>query len=119
MHPLMLHSASANHLRIPRMITNPPISLNEPFRFSRPDPEDYSLVELKTLRELGVDPHKDGKGYEFVLTGERREIVPERLKYQAKWKEEELERMKKLQMNGHANGQAVPAQAVQPAAIAV
>ena len=118
MHPLMLHSASYNHLRIPRMITNPPISLNEPFKFSRSNVDDYSLLELKTLRELGVDPRRDGKGYEFVLEGERREIVPERIKIQAKWKEEELQRMKEMAtatatMNGHGDSQ--PA---QPAAIA-
>jgi hypothetical protein len=53
MHPFMLHSKSHNSIRIPRMITNPPVSLLEPFVYSRPDPSEYSLVELKTLKELG------------------------------------------------------------------
>ncbi|KAH9949865.1 hypothetical protein B0H21DRAFT_706795 [Amylocystis lapponica] len=55
MHSFMLHSASKNHLREPRVITNPPVSLKAPFNFTRENPDDYSLVELKTLRALGVD----------------------------------------------------------------
>lgn len=55
LHPLMLHSASKNYLRIPRIITNPPAALKEPFNFDRENPEDYSLVERKTLLALGVD----------------------------------------------------------------
>lgn len=51
----MLHSASRNHTRAPRIITNPPVSLKEPFNFNRENPEDYSIVEKKTLKELGVD----------------------------------------------------------------
>lgn len=51
----MLHSASKNHLRLPRIITNPPVSLNEPFNFNRENPDDFSLVEKKTLKELGVE----------------------------------------------------------------
>jgi len=95
LHPLMLHSASHNNLRTPRIITNPPVSLNSPFVFSRPNTSEYSLVELKTLKELGVDPMKDvSMGYEFKKVGERKEVVPERLKVQAKWKEEELIRLR-------------------------
>ncbi|KAK8060978.1 hypothetical protein PG996_010908 [Apiospora saccharicola] len=52
MHPLMLHSASVNVKRAPRIITNPPVSLRSPFRFDRADPSTYSLVELKTMRDL-------------------------------------------------------------------
>ena len=70
LHPLMLHSASKNHLRIPRIITNPPVSLREPFNFNRKDPNDFSLVELKTLKALGVDK------LEFKITTERRRITP-------------------------------------------
>jgi len=33
-------------------------------------------------------------GYEFKKVGERKEVVPERLKVQAKWKEEELIRLR-------------------------
>ena len=54
LHPLMLHSASKNHLRVPRVITNPPVALKAPFQFARNDPDEYSLVELKTLKALGL-----------------------------------------------------------------
>ena len=35
------HSASKNHLRIPRFITNPPVTLKAPLNLSRADPADY------------------------------------------------------------------------------
>jgi hypothetical protein len=54
LHPLMLHSASKNLLRKPRIITNPPVSLKEPFCFDREDPREYSLVEQKTLSDLDI-----------------------------------------------------------------
>ncbi|KAG5715260.1 hypothetical protein E4T56_gene2999 [Termitomyces sp. T112] len=87
MHPLMLHSASKNYLRIPRIITNPPVTLREPFNFARSDPKEYSLVELKTLRALGVDL------LNYKITGERRKIVPERATAQVKVLEEEKQRL--------------------------
>ncbi len=37
LHPLMLHSASSNPLRRPRIITNPPVHVTEPVRFNRED----------------------------------------------------------------------------------
>ena len=43
LHPLMLHSASINSLRIPRIITNPPVSLNAPFNFDREDPRYFTI----------------------------------------------------------------------------
>ncbi|KAI7973065.1 hypothetical protein EIK77_004342 [Talaromyces pinophilus] len=88
LHPLMVHSASVNTLRIPRIITNPPITLKEPFRFDRKDPNDFSLVERKTLRSLGVDRLDDWK-----IVGEREMVVPERLRAQAAMKEEEIKRL--------------------------
>ncbi|KAK7449293.1 hypothetical protein VKT23_013436 [Stygiomarasmius scandens] len=87
LHPLMLHSASKNHLRIPRVITNPPVGLKEPFNFSRERDEDYSLVERKTLKALGVD-HLD-----FKITTERQRIVPKRAVNQSKTLEEEKMRL--------------------------
>ena len=51
----MLHSASKNHTRVPRVITNPPAALKEPFKFNRENPDELSLVEKKTLNALGVD----------------------------------------------------------------
>lgn len=73
LHPLMLHSASKNLTRDIRIITNPPVSLKEPFNFDRENEKDYSLVELKTIREVG-----NFKGWK--IKGERRGWVPERLK---------------------------------------
>ena len=88
MHPFMLHSASHNALRIPRIITNPPVLLKQPFNFDRENPDDYSLVEKKTLKELGVDSLPGWK-----ITGERRVIVPERVRIQAEMREKELKRL--------------------------
>lgn len=98
MHPFMLHSKSHNSIRIPRMITNPPVSLLEPFVYSRPDPSEYSLVELKTLKELGRDPlHGDG-GLDFQIAHAREGVIPKRLEKQGKWKVEMEERMRVRQM---------------------
>lgn len=89
MHPLMVHSASVNSLRIPRIITNPPVSLNAPFNLDRQDPSKYSIVERKTLQELGRD-RLEG----WAITGARESVIPARLKAQARMKEQELERLK-------------------------
>jgi hypothetical protein len=90
LHPLMPHSASKNYLRVPRIITNPPVSLKKPFEFDRKDPEEYSLVERKTLRALGVDR------FPFQITTERRKIVPARIQAQQKMLEEERKRLEAL-----------------------
>lgn len=91
LHPLMLHSASRNLLRRPRIITNPPVSLKEPFKLNRPDGK-YSLVEKKTLLELGKP---EGVG-DWKITAERRNIVPERIKRQER---EQAERDRRRMMN--------------------
>ncbi|KAK1232083.1 hypothetical protein PQX77_004801 [Marasmius sp. AFHP31] len=87
LHPLMLHSASKNHLRVPRVITNPPVGLKEPFKFDRERAKDYSLVERKTLKALGKDR------LDFQITTERRKIVPKRAVDQGKVLEEERRRL--------------------------
>lgn len=87
MHPLMLHSASKNYLRVPRVITNPPVGLKEPFNFARENPEEFSLVELKTLRALGVTR------LPFEITTERRRIVPQRVLLEQKVIEEQRQRL--------------------------
>lgn len=89
LHPLMLHSASVNSLRIPRIITNPPVSLNVPFNFDREDPSQYSIVEKKTLQELGKDRLQG-----WTIKGDRAAVIPARLKAQERMKEQELERLK-------------------------
>ncbi|KZO97115.1 hypothetical protein CALVIDRAFT_513959 [Calocera viscosa TUFC12733] len=73
LHPLMLHSASKNWRRDVRLITNPPAILKEPFDFNREDTEEFSLVELKTLKELGRDR------VEYQITGRRERIVSPRV----------------------------------------
>jgi len=90
LHPLMLHSASKNGRRLARIITNPPVSLNAPFEFNRSNADEYSLVELKTIQDLGG--HDALKGWE--ITGDRKPVVPERLRIQAKWMEEEAKRLR-------------------------
>lgn len=98
LHPLMVHSAAPNYLRgetghcdfsarrelmsfrpEPRIITNPPVALREPFNFDRQDGSAYSLVEQKTLRSLGQPEGLSG----WKISGERKLIVPERVKRQA------------------------------------
>ncbi len=75
LHPFTLHAASQNTLRVPRIITNPPVHLSAPFCYSRPD-GDYSLVELATLNALGRE------SLDFIPTGSRERIIPERVKRQ-------------------------------------
>ncbi|KAK0711040.1 hypothetical protein B0H67DRAFT_601884 [Lasiosphaeris hirsuta] len=90
LHPLMLHSAASNALRNVRIITNPPVSLNEPFRFDRED-SDFSLVERVTLKALGKDRLDDWK-----IAGPRERVVPERIRIQERMKREEEERLAAL-----------------------
>lgn len=90
MHPFMLHAASPNILRQPRFITNPAVAMAEPFQFSRSDPKEYSLVEIKTIQSLGGDR---GKGIRWERTAPRQRIVPERVKRQEMQKMDELRRL--------------------------
>jgi len=89
LHPLMLHSASNNKLREVRIITNPPVSLRKPFELQKGDGQ-YSVVEQKTLKELGK---ADGVG-EWKIAAPRERVVPERLKKQAQMREQEMERLR-------------------------
>jgi len=105
-HPLMPHSASKNHLRVPRFITNPPVVLKEPFNFNRLNPNDYSLVELKTLRELDVTSLPEWKAL-----GTRNRFTPRTRAGKNARIAEELERMQihaaktgSLVDSMHANG---------------
>jgi hypothetical protein len=74
MHPFMLHTRSVNVSGRARFIINPPVMLQEPMNFSRPDSRDHSPVERGVLRALGVER------YDFVLSQPREAIVPARLK---------------------------------------
>ena len=75
MHPYILHASSENALRLPRLITNPPIHLKEPMNFDRPD-GDYSMVERTVLNALGVER------FPFTPTVPRERIIPERVRRQ-------------------------------------
>ncbi|KAJ5766090.1 uncharacterized protein N7511_003706 [Penicillium nucicola] len=90
LHPFMLHSASRNLRRDIRIITNPPVALKEPFNFNRADGK-YSLVEQKTLRDLG---RPEGLP-EWKITGARELITPHRINIQAQMASEESERLKR------------------------
>lgn len=89
LHPLMLHSSSNNMLRKVRVITNPPVSVKEPFNFNRSDGQ-YSYVERKTLKVLGKE-NLDG----WKITAERQGIVPDSTKAKAEMKRLEKERLAK------------------------
>ena len=91
LHPLMLHSASNNKLRSLRIITNPPVSLKEPFEFDREDKNKFSVVERKTLAALGEESLKGWK-----ITSGRDNIVPERVKRQQAMREQELKRLEEV-----------------------
>ena len=94
LHPLMLHSASKNGRRLARIITNPPVSLKEPFNFSRTDPSEYSLVELKTIKDLGQENLVD-----WHITGKREMLVPDRLKRQAQMLKDEHRRLEEQRLS--------------------
>ncbi len=86
LHPFVLHCVSQNHNGTARMITNPPVHLKEPMNFGRAD-GNYSPVERCVLRALKVE------NLDFVPQNPRERIVPERVRLQAKMKEEELARL--------------------------
>ncbi|KAF2153689.1 hypothetical protein K461DRAFT_292405 [Myriangium duriaei CBS 260.36] len=91
LHPLMLHGASNNALRIPRVITNPPIALKKPFDFDRKNIKDFSIVERKTLRDLGKENLQGWR-----ITHERERLVPDRIRQQEQMKKEEAKRLAAL-----------------------
>ena len=98
LHPLMLHSASNNKLRQLRVITNPPVSLKEPFRFDREDSRDFSVVERKTLSALAKHSLEGWK-----ITHGRDQIVPERVRRQQAMKRDEEARLQALRADKSSN----------------
>ncbi len=87
LHPYILHAKSQNTLRVPRFITNPPLTLAEPLRFDRSDPDELSLVEQAVLRALGT------ARYEFRPAGPREAIVPPRIAAQRRLLADEQRRL--------------------------
>ena len=86
MHPFMLHATSQNVLGHGRMISNPPIALQQPMQFDRQDPRDFSAVEAAVLRGLGVDR------LPFAPTADREQVVPQRVLDQRRRERDEVER---------------------------
>jgi hypothetical protein len=76
LHPFTLHATSQNVLRVSRIITNPALALREPMNFSRPDADDFSLVEQAVLRALGV------ARLDFAPAVPRERLVPDRVRRQ-------------------------------------
>ncbi|KAI1374576.1 hypothetical protein F4677DRAFT_425498 [Hypoxylon crocopeplum] len=94
LHPLMMHSATSNARRAVRIITNPPVSLREPFRFDRGVGDgEYSLVERKTMDAVGGSDLLKG----WKATMPREGVVPERVRIQEAMKREELRRLEEEQ----------------------
>jgi len=65
----------------PRIITNPPVALRQPFNFDRHDGSSYSLVERKTMLAIGKPDGLIG----WKTTRPRTLIVPDKDK---KWLKE-------------------------------
>lgn len=80
LHPFVLHTVSQNIKRVPRIITNPPVSMREPLRFRG---DGLNLIERGILNALGVDE------LAWEATGPRERIVPERVRRQQERNEAE------------------------------
>ncbi|OTB08390.1 hypothetical protein M426DRAFT_52197 [Hypoxylon sp. CI-4A] len=93
LHPMMMHSATSNARRAVRIITNPPVSMREPFCFDRENDDEYSLVERKTMREVGGQEKLRG----WKITMPRERLVPERVRIQEEMKREEVRRLEEEQ----------------------
>ncbi|KZT57822.1 hypothetical protein CALCODRAFT_555099 [Calocera cornea HHB12733] len=87
-HPLTPHSRSINHIRNSRFIINPFVSLKEPFNLNRSNPDDYSLVELKTLKALNAN------AVDFKITRDRFRFMPRTKGRKDALIDQELERLK-------------------------
>lgn len=89
LHPYLLHASSSNALRLPRLITNPPITLKEPMRFDRSGApgDEFSLVEQAVLRGVGVNR------LPYRIAGEREAVIPLRIQRQAEMMEKEKARL--------------------------
>ncbi|KZT50622.1 hypothetical protein CALCODRAFT_504492 [Calocera cornea HHB12733] len=104
-HPLMPHSRQKNYIRNERFITNPCVNRNEPYNLNRENPDDYCLVELKTLHDLNAN------AVDYKPQRERARWVPTTLTRANKTIEVEVKRMKEYsEKTGapfesvHANG---------------
>ena len=69
---LSRHRTAGNPSGRARFIANNAVTLREPMNFNRPDPADYSLVELAVLKALGAEERLDG----FKPSGQRGAVPP-------------------------------------------
>ena len=83
--------------------------LQEVRKTARDDPSEYSLVERKTLKALGVDR------LDFKPMAERREIVPKRVLIQRAMLEAEKKRLEEMKLK---SAQSSPASPPVPVAVA-
>ncbi|CAG9947212.1 unnamed protein product [Clonostachys rosea f. rosea IK726] len=90
MHPLTLHSVSRNGRRLKRIISNPPVSLAAPFQFNRANKADHSLIELKTIQDVGggFEKFRDWK-----ITGAREKFAPLTVPDKEKARDREVQRL--------------------------
>jgi len=87
-HFLTPHSRSRNHIRNSRFIINPFVSFAEPQQLKRENPDDYSLIELKTLHDLDCD------WIDFKPTRERYRFLPRTKAKKDALINEEIQRLK-------------------------
>lgn len=86
---------SANKADLAGIITNPLVALSAPFEFNRANPAEYSLVELKTIKDLGgLANFEEG----WKITGEREMFVPPRVARQRQMQQEENDRLQRLNL---------------------
>lgn len=52
-HPFLIHNSSQTHLRVPRFLMTKTVPLKERMNLNRPDPSEYSPLELSTVRAMG------------------------------------------------------------------
>jgi len=86
-HFLTPHSRSRNHIRNSRFIVNPFVSFSEPMKLKRENPSDYSLIELKTLKDLDLD------WVDFKMTAPRYRFMPRTKAKKDALIQEELQRL--------------------------
>lgn len=76
--------------------------MREPFNFNRSDPLEYSLVEMKTLKELGVESLPNWKA-----TGSRERLTSDGFLMREQMKAAELKRLEAAGIRIGVSGVAV------------
>ncbi|KAJ7657565.1 hypothetical protein B0H14DRAFT_3078211, partial [Mycena olivaceomarginata] len=93
LHPLMVHSATKNATRVPRVITNPPVALKEPFRLSRgAEAGKIQPSRAEDAARARIPEGLDG----WKIEGGRAAFVPRRIKIQEEMKERNARGLRNL-----------------------